>query len=74
MMNCKKLIRMNKKKNRYDKRKIKLYNTVSELYDKRFDNYYDEYNKLSDVKNNYNKKFKPILKIMIMTDGLQKKI
>ena len=51
MMNCKKLIRMNKKKkNRYDKRKIKLYNTVSELYDKRFDNYYDEYNKLSDVK------------------------
>ena len=39
-----------KKKNRYDKRKIKLYNTVSELYDKRFDNYYDEYNKLSDVK------------------------
>ena len=50
MMNCKKLIRMNKKKNRYDKIKIKLYNTVSELYDKRFDNYYDEYNKLSDVK------------------------
>ena len=41
---------MNKKKNRFDKRKIKLYNTVSELYDKRFDNYYDEYNKLSDVK------------------------
>ena len=26
------------------------------------------------LKNNYNKKFKPILKIMIMTDGLQKKI
>ena len=53
MMNCKKLVRMNKKKkkkNRYDKRKIKVYNTVSELYDKRFGNYYDEYNKLSDVK------------------------
>ena len=26
------------------------------------------------LKNNYNKKFKPTLKIMIMTDGLQKKI
>ena len=28
----------------------KVYNTVSELYNKRFENYYDEYNKLPDIK------------------------
>ena len=28
----------------------KVYNTVSELHNKRFENYYDEYNKLPDVK------------------------
>ena len=34
------------------KEKEKVYNTVSELYNKRFDNYYDEYNKFLDVKKN----------------------
>ena len=35
-------------------------NTVSELCNKRVENYYDEYNKLSDVKKNkYSQKFKP---------------
>ena len=32
------------------KEKEKLHNTMSELYKKRFENYYDEYNKLPDVK------------------------
>ena len=32
------------------KEKEKVYRTVSELYNKRFKNYYDKYNKLSDVK------------------------
>ena len=27
----------------------KVYNTVSELYNKRFENYYNEYNELSNV-------------------------
>ena len=33
-----------------------MHNTVSELYNKRFENYYEEYNKLSGInKNKYNK-------------------
>ena len=36
-----------------------MYNTVSKLYNKRFENYYDEYNTLSDVKKISAKKCKP---------------
>ena len=45
-----KLVRM--KTTKLDKINVKerVYNTVGELYNKRFENYYDEYNKLSDVK------------------------
>ena len=32
------------------KEKKEVFNIVIELYNKRFENYYDEYNKLSDVK------------------------
>ena len=32
------------------KEKEKVHNTASELYNKRFENYYSEYNKLSDDK------------------------
>ena len=33
---------------------------MSKLYKKRFESYYDEYNKLTDIKKNkYNKKFNP---------------
>ena len=42
------------------KRKEKLYNIVSELYNRMFENYYDEYNKLSgNKKNTYDQKLKP---------------
>ena len=41
------------------KEKEKVYNTVSELHNKRFENYYDKYNKLLAVKKSiYSKKFK----------------
>ena len=41
------------------KEKEKVHNTVSKLYNKRFENYYDEYNTLSDVKKISAKKCKP---------------
>ena len=54
-----KLIKMKPQKLDKIKEKEKVYNTLSELYNKRFENCYDEYNKLSDVKKNkYNKKLK----------------
>ena len=38
-----------------------MYNTVSELNIERFENYHDEYEKLSDVKKNkYDRKLNPI--------------
>ena len=38
-----------------------MYNTVSELNIERFENYHDEYEKLSGVKKNkYDQKFNPI--------------
>ena len=43
-MICKKLIKM--KPTKLGKIKEKVYNTASELYNKRFENYYDEYNEL----------------------------
>ena len=43
------------------KEKEKVHNTVSELCNKRFRTYYDEYNEWSDVKKDrLNQKFKPI--------------
>ena len=43
------------------KEREKVYNTVSELYNKRFENYYDKYNELSDVKKDkLDQKFKPL--------------
>ena len=42
------------------KEKENVYNTVSELYNKRFENYYDENNKWSNVKKNRcDQKFNP---------------
>ena len=59
------------------KEKEKVYNTVIELYKKWFENYYDEYNELSDVKKDkLDEKLKLInlkLMIMIIMDGLQTK-
>ena len=53
-----KLIKM--KPTKSGKIKVKLYNTVSELYNKRFKSYY-EYNDLSDIKKDkLNQKLKPI--------------
>ena len=50
-----------------DKIKEKVYNTVMELYNKIFKNYYHEKNKLSDVrKNKHNEKFNP--KNLILKD------
>ena len=43
------------------KDKEKVYNTVRGLYNKRFENYYNEYNELSDVKKDkLDQKLKPI--------------
>ena len=43
------------------KEKEKVYNTVSELYNKRFENYYDQYDELSDAEiDKPNQKFKHI--------------
>ena len=43
------------------KKKEKVYNTVSELYNKKFENYYNEHNELSDVKTDkVVRKFRPI--------------
>ena len=54
-----KLIKM--KLTKLGKIKEKVYNTVTELYNRRFENYYDEYNELSAVKKNkLDRKFKPI--------------
>ena len=54
-----KLIKM--KLTKLGKIKEKVYNTVSELYNKRFENYYDEYDELSAVKEDkLDQKFKPI--------------
>ena len=47
-----KLIKMKATKLDKIKEKEKVYNTVSELYNERFQNYYDECNKLSDAKKN----------------------
>ena len=45
-----KLIKMKPTKLDKIKEKEKVHNTVSELHNTRFENYYHEYNKLSDVK------------------------
>ena len=43
------------------KEREKVYNTVSELYNKRFENYCDKYNELLDVKKDkLDQKFKPL--------------
>ena len=44
-----KLIKMKPQKLDKIKEKEKVYNTLSELYNKRFENCYDEYNKLSEI-------------------------
>ena len=48
-----------------------MYNTVSKLYNKRFKNYYNEYNDLSDVKkDNLDQKFNSInLRLKYDYDG-----
>ena len=41
--------------------KKKVYNTTNELYNKRFENHFDEYNELSDAKKDkLDQKFNPI--------------
>ena len=54
--------------------KEKVYNTVSELYNKKFENYYDEYDGLSDAKKKISSIKNPSLQtssLKIMMDGLQ---
>ena len=61
MMICKKLIDMKPINLSKIKEKEKVYNTVSELHNKRFKNYYDEYDELPSTKNNkLDQKFKLI--------------
>ena len=59
--NLQKLIKMKPTNLDKIKEKERVYNTVSELYNKRFRNYYDDYNELSDVKKDkIDQKFEPI--------------
>ena len=54
-----------------------MYNALSELYNKKFENYLNDYKKLSDIKKDkLDQKFNPanlrLKESMIMMDGLQK--
>ena len=79
--NSQKLIKRKPTKLGKIKEKEKGYNTVTELYKRRFENYFDEYNEFSDVKKKqarskiqaYKLMIMVMIKIMIIMYGLQKK-
>ena len=79
--NSQKLIKRKPTKLGKIKEKEKGYNTVTELYKRRFENYFDKYNEVSDVKKKqarskiqaYKLMIMVMIKIMIIMYGLQKK-
>ena len=79
--NSQKLIKRKPTKLGKIKEKEKGYNTVTELYKRRFENYFDKYNEFSDVKKKqarskiqaYKLMIMVMIKIMIIMYGLQKK-
>ena len=79
--NSQKLIKRKPTKLGKIKKKEKGYNTVTELYKRRFENYFDKYNEFSDVKKKqarskiqaYKLMIMVMIKIMIIMYGLQKK-